>query len=81
MAKVTIDGLDDDVVEFHALRARAQGRSLEEQLRELVTKAARPDKAELVESFRRIRAANRPPPPGVRWPTAEEMVREDRDSR
>jgi antitoxin FitA len=81
MAQVTIDGLDDDVVEFHALRARAQGRSLEEQLRELVTQAARPSREELIEEMRRIRAANRPPPPGQRWPTAEEMVREDRDSR
>jgi hypothetical protein len=30
---------------------------------------------------RHSRAANRPPPPGHAWPTAEELVREDRDCR
>lgn len=81
VAQVRIDGLDEDVVKFHALRARAQGRSLEERLRELVTDSARLSREELLAEADRIRAANRPPPPGQRWPTVEEMLREDRDSR
>ena len=60
---------------------RRQQKSLEQSLREILAAAAAPSRAELLVEVERIRAKTRPPPPGVRYPSAEEMIREDRDSR
>ena len=79
MAQVLVRNLDDDVVERLKGRAAAAGRSLEAELREIVTAAAKPSKAELFAQLDQIRARSRPPGPGE--PTAVEMIREDRDSR
>jgi plasmid stability protein len=81
MGRIVISDLDDEVIETLRRRAESHGVTLEEELRALVVREARPRKAELLASADRIRAANRPPPPGQRWPTAEEMIREDRDGR
>jgi hypothetical protein len=78
MGQVIIRNLDDSVIEGHRLRAKARGVSLEQQLRDALSSMG--DKADFVRESARIRAANLPPPAGERWPTAEEMIREDRDS-
>ena len=49
MAQVLIRNLDDAVVRRLKERAAAKGHSLEQELRDIVTRAARPD----VEEFRR----------------------------
>lgn len=79
MAQVVIRNLDDQVVERLTARAAAEKKSLEQALRDLLTAAARPSRAELIEEFRRIRALSPPLPPGA--PLAEDLIREDRDSR
>jgi hypothetical protein len=62
-------------------RAIAERKSLEQSLREILTQAARPSRAELLAEVDRIRAMIPPQEPGVRYPSAEEMIREDRDTR
>ena len=81
MGQVLVRNLDDAVIEQHRARAKAHGISLEQELRDVLSREAKPSREELLGELDRIRAANRPPPPGTRWPTAEEMIREDRDSR
>jgi plasmid stability protein len=81
MGQVIVRNLDDEVIERHRARAKARGVSLEQQLRDVLAEWARPERDEMLAEMRRIRAANQPPPAGTRWPTAEEMIREDRDSR
>ncbi len=73
--------LDEDVIELRRERARARGVPLEEELREVVTRAAWPDPDEYLAEMRRIRAMTPEPPPGQRWMSAEELIRETRDSR
>ena len=63
------------------VRATAQRKSLEQSLRELLTEAARPSRAELLADLERIRAMTPPRRPGATYPTAEELIREDRDTR
>lgn len=79
MGQVIIRNLDDGVIERHRLRASARGVSLEQQLRDVLSSTE--EKSEFAREAARIRAANRPPPENERWPTAEAMIREDRDNR
>jgi antitoxin FitA len=81
MGQVIVRQLDDAVIEEHRRRAKARGVSLEQQLRDVLTDAARARREELVRRADEIRAMTPTPPPGVRYPTAEELIREDRDSR
>lgn len=81
MGQVLIRNIDDDVLDRLKLRAAAQHKSLEQSLRDVLTEAARPSREELVAELERIRAMTLPREPGVRYPTAEELIREDRDSR
>ena len=62
---------DDAVSEKHRRMARAQGVSLERQLREVLSVAARPSRADA------LRARTRP----GEFPSSAEVVREDRDAR
>ena len=59
----------------------AQRKSLEQSLRDLLTEAAKPSRAELLAELERIRAMTPPPKPGITYPRAEELIREDRDTR
>lgn len=77
MGQVIVRNLDDSVIETFRERAAQRGVSLEQQLREVLAEAARGTPADRVERMRRIRAQCRPGD----FPTAEQMVREDRDSR
>jgi plasmid stability protein len=79
MAQVLVRNLDDAVVARLKQRAAAKQRSLEAELREILERAARSDKAEALAALRAIAERSRPWQPGE--PTAAEMIREDRDSR
>ena len=81
MGQVIVRNLDDSVIERHRERAKARGISLEQELRDVLTRAAGPSKAELLAEAQRVRAMTPEPPPGQPWLSAEELVREDRDSR
>lgn len=79
MAQVVIRNLDDDVVERLKAQAAAEKKSLEQKLRDVLTEAAKPSRAEVLAEVDRIRAMTPPRPPGA--PLAEDLIREDRDSR
>jgi hypothetical protein len=53
----------------------AQRKSLEQSLRELLTEAAKPNRAELPADLERIQAMTPPRQPDVTYPAAEELVR------
>jgi len=73
--------VDDRFLERLKARAAAQRKSLEQSLRDLLTEAAKPSRAELLAELERIRAMTPPREPGVTYPTAEQLIREDRDRR
>ena len=79
MAQVVIRNIDDAVIERLRARAKARRQSLEQTLREVITQAARPNRAELVSEMRRIQALTPPRPKGA--PSIERLIREGRDSR
>jgi antitoxin FitA len=81
MGQVVIRNLDDRVLERLKVRAAAQHKSLEQSLRELLTAAAQPDRAGLLIELDRIRAITPPHEPDASYPTAEQLIREDRDLR
>ena len=81
MGQVVIRNIDDRVIERLRARAVANRKSLEQSLRELLTDAARPSRSELIAELERIRAMIPPRAPGVVYPSAEQLVREDRDAR
>lgn len=75
MAQVLVRNLDDQVVERLRQRAKAEGKSLEQALRDLLTEAARPDREEILAEMDRIRAMT----PAVPQTDSAELIREDRD--
>ena len=81
MGQVIIRNLDDEVIAWHRERARARKVSLEQELREALTRAARPSRAELIETAKRIAAMTPEPPPGQWVVEGWELIREDRDTR
>ena len=81
MGQVIIRNLDDAVIERLKLRAAAQHKSLEQCLREVLAEATQPSHAELLADVERIRNKIASRETGVSYPTAEELIREDRDSR
>jgi antitoxin FitA len=81
MGQVIIRKLDDAVIETHRRRAKARGVSLEQELRDVLGRAAKPSREELLEEMRRIRAMTPPLPPGEERTPGWILIREDRDSR
>jgi plasmid stability protein len=81
MAQVVICNIDDSLIDRLKARAAAHGISLEQQLRDILAKAATPDRTELLAEIDRIQAMTPPLPPDTEFPRAEDLVREDRDSR
>ena len=81
MGQVVIRNIDDLVLQRLKARAAEQHKSLEQSLRDLLAAAAKPNRAELLAEVERIRAMTPPRRPGKRYPTAEQLVRESRDSR
>lgn len=81
MGQVIIRNIEDRVLDRLKARALAQRKSLEQSLRDLLTEAAKPSRAELLADLERIRAMTPPPKPDATYPTAEQLIREDRDAR
>jgi antitoxin FitA len=78
VAQVIVRNLDDRVVSRLKQRAKLQGHSLEQELREILGRAARPTKEERLALSRRARAMT---PPDVPQADSVELLRQDRDSR
>lgn len=81
VGQVIIRNIDDRVLERLKARAKAERKSLEQALRDLLTEAAKPSRAELLADLERIQAMTPTRKPGTKYPTAEEIIREDRDTR
>jgi plasmid stability protein len=77
MGQVIVRQLDDAVIEEHRRQALARGVSLEQQLRDVLSHAARPSRADVLARADALRVRTRP----GRFPSSAELVREDRDSR
>ena len=75
-SQVIVRNLDADVVANLKRKAQREGRSLERVLRVILTRAARPERAELIAEADRIRAMT----PG-QLDDSVALLREDRDSR
>jgi antitoxin FitA len=80
VGQVTISDLEDEVIEQHRARAKARGVSLDEELRDVLRRAVRPSKEELLRRMDECRAMTPPLPPGVKRTSAEEIIREIRDT-
>ncbi len=78
MAQVIVRKLDDGVVAALKRKAKLHGCSLEQELRDTLSRAARPSAEERVALARRIRAMT---PPGVVQTDSARLIREDRDMR
>jgi hypothetical protein len=80
MGQVVIWKIDDRVIE--RLRgAITERKSLAQSLRDRLTDAAKPSRSELLAELERIRAMTPHPAPGTAYPTAEQLTRDDRDTR
>jgi plasmid stability protein len=79
MTEVRIRNVDDWVVELHRNRARREGRSLESELREILTDAALAKKRQLADELRAQLAELRGKYGTFSDSTA--LIREDRDAR
>jgi plasmid stability protein len=78
MAQALIRNIDDDLLEYYREAAKANGRSLEAELREGLRRARPLSPArlkEVLDEFARIRAMT----PDVPQTPSEVLVREDRD--
>ena len=71
--QVVVRNLDRDIVAALKRRAQRAGRSLERELRAILSRAARPNRDELVAEASRIRAMTSAP-----LPDSTELIREDR---
>ncbi len=78
MAQVIIRNLDDRVVAALKRKAGLHGRSLEHELRTILSQAARLTAAERVAIAERIRGMT---PSGIEQTDSAELIREDRDRR
>jgi plasmid stability protein len=77
MGQVIIRKLDDAVIAMAKQRAKSDGKSLEQYLRELITENIRPSKAEIFAKVDKLFEGR-----DFAFPQApEDMIREDRDSR
>ncbi|MCP9931472.1 hypothetical protein KBY82_11830 [Cyanobium sp. AMD-g] len=78
MAQVLIRQLDAQVVEALKARARVQGLSLEQSLRDLLTDTVRHGTDDLRDELARLRATT---PAAGRHLDVAALIREDRDGR
>ncbi len=75
MAQILVRNLDDSVVAELKRVAESHGRSLEAEVREVLTAATRIDRSELIRRAAELRARNGP----QTGPDSVELIREDRD--
>lgn len=78
MAQVLVRNLDERVVTALRRKAELHGRSLEQELRDTLTAAARLGKDDRVALARRIRSMT---PAKVKQTDSAELIRRDRDAR
>lgn len=78
MAQVIVRNLDEEIVAALKRKAALHGRSLEQELREILSAAARLGREERVAIADRIRAMT---PPGVAQTDSTDLIRRDRDRR
>ena len=78
MAQVLVRNLDDRVVANLKRTAELHGCSLEQELRNILSAAARPTRRERAVIAERIRAMT---PTGVAQTDSAVLIREDRDKR
>lgn len=78
MAQVIVRNLDQRVVATLKKKAELHGCSLEQELRDILSMAARLTNDERVALAKRIRAMT---PTGVTQTDSAELIREDRDTR
>lgn len=78
MAQVIVRNLDDRVVTSLKRKADLHGRSLEQELREILSSAAQLTGEERAALAARIRAKT---PAGVEQTDSAELIRQDRDRR
>jgi antitoxin FitA len=76
MGQILVRNLDDGVIERLKKRALKTDKSLEQTVRDILTEAAKPSRAELLAEMDRIRESI-----GHVSLDATDLIREDRDSR
>jgi antitoxin FitA len=77
MAQVIVRNLDDDIVSSLKFKAELHGHSLEQELREILKRAAELSVEEKLALVDRIRAMQKRPLED----DSADLIREDRDSR
>lgn len=75
MGQVIVRNLDDSVIDALKEKAASQKRSLEQELRLILTAAARPSRSETLALADSIRAMT----PAAHTSDSTDLVREDRD--
>ena len=78
MAQVIVRNLEDDVVATLKRKAELHGCSLEQELRDILSAAAKLKKEERISLAKRIRALT---PTGSAQTDSAELIRADRDAR
>ncbi len=81
MGQVIVRNLDDQVIEAHRRRAKARGVSLEQELRDVLRRAAMPTSEERLRRAREIAAMTPALPPSRERTPAEILIREGREGR
>jgi hypothetical protein len=59
----------------------ARRKSVKQSVRDRLTNAPKTGRAEMAAELERIRAVTPPRKPGATYPTAEQLIREGRDTR
>ncbi len=77
MGQVIIRNLDDEVIERLKAKAAAQNQSVEQALRDIVSTAVKPTRAEVLQEMDRIRRMT----PGPLTTDSAELIREGRAER
>ena len=81
MGQVIVRNLDDEVIATHRRRAKARGVSLEQELRDVLRRAATPTSEERLRRAAEIAALTPALPPGRERTPAEILIREGREAR
>ena len=81
MKQLLVRNLDDQVIETHRQRAKARGISLEQELRDVLRRAAMPTRDERLRRVTEIAAMTPVLPPGQERSPAEVLIREGRDGQ
>ena len=82
MAQILVRGIDDDLMTLFKARAKAQGKSTEQAVRELIESSARAGERQgsILERITALRE-DQVRKYGTFEDSAVDMIREDRDSR